>query len=407
MKCARKRKFKAGDIPMKKNDSNILNTSNDLNDLNTSDINTSKGSNKSNAQNTGGSPHSSPLKKRRKLLWSLLFVVIAAATVWAVVSRSRSFSLGSFMTYIGTSSKPWLLAACASALGFIVFEGLAIASVCRAFGYHVNFGRSFSYSASDIYFSAITPSATGGQPACAYFMIKDKIPGTVVTVALLLNLVMYTLSILVISAIVLITNLQVFSSFGRLSRALIVIGFVIQSLLALFFIVLLLNAKLLRNICAGCIRFLCKIKILKNGDKKLRRLDEYITEYSECVKLINGRKKTLFSTFILNIFQRISVISVSALTFLACGGAYSGACRIWSVQCFSVIGSNSIPIPGAMGVADYIMLDGFANLMPRETAVNLELLSRSLSFYICVVICGAATLIKYAVQRKRRGASNI
>ena len=40
-----------------------------------------------------------------------------------------------------------------------------------------------------------------------------------------------------------------------------------------------------------------------------------------------------------------------------------------------------------------------------ETAVgagNLELLSRSVSFYSCILICGVTVLIKYLALRKRR-----
>ena len=77
------------------------------------------------------------------------------------------------------------------------------------------------------------------------------------------------------------------------------------------------------------------------------------------------------------------------------------AVELWFWQGFVVLGSNCIPIPGAMGVSDYLMLDGFRNLMSEAQAVNLELLSRSFSFYICVIICGISTFIQYLVVKKR------
>ncbi|MFR2128888.1 MAG: hypothetical protein ACLS4M_06675 [Eubacterium ventriosum] len=49
--------------------------------------------------------------------------------------------------------------------------------LCGTFGYKRPFRKCLVYSSSDIYFSAITPSATGGQPASAYFMMKDKVWG--------------------------------------------------------------------------------------------------------------------------------------------------------------------------------------------------------------------------------------
>ena len=39
-----------------------------------------------------------------------------------------------------------------------------------------------------------------------------------------------------------------------------------------------------------------------------------------------------------------------------------------------------MPIPGAMGVADYIMIDGFKQLVGRNAA-NMELLCRGIDVY--------------------------
>ena len=73
-----------------------------------------------------------------------------------------------------------------------------------------------------------------------------------------------------------------------------------------------------------------------------------------------------------------------------------------------VLGSNYIPIPGAMGVADGLMLDVFAELFGDGVlATNLELLTRSISFYLCVILCGISFLVRCAqqsVRAKRRAA---
>ena len=71
------------------------------------------------------------------------------------------------------------------------------------------------------------------------------------------------------------------------------------------------------------------------------------------------------------------------------------------MQGYVVLGSNFVPVPGAMGISDYLMLDAFGNIMDESAAVNLELLSRSFSFYICVFLCGIATLVGYRMVTRR------
>ena len=340
-------------------------------------------------------------KSQNKLLWSVLFVVIAAATIWAVLSQSKSFSLRSFVSYASGASKIWLAMALLSMLGFIVFEGEALVVICRAFGYSTSHRRAFIYSASDIYVSAITPSASGGQPACAYFMIKDGIPGMVATVALLANLSMYAISILVLGMITLLIRPDVFLSFGLLSRGLVILGYLVQSLLAAFFVMLLLKGDLLHKICRHTLHLLCKIRLLKQEEEKQRSLDQKMEEYAAHARMIKEHKRAMGKAFFFNMLQRASVISVPFFVFLASGGDPARSGDIWAVQCYTVIGSNAVPIPGAMGVSDYIMLDGFGKVIPYQDAVNFELLSRSLSFYVCVALCGITVLIKYLHQRKQ------
>jgi uncharacterized membrane protein YbhN (UPF0104 family) len=83
------------------------------------------------------------------------------------------------------------------------------------------------------------------------------------------------------------------------------------------------------------------------------------------------------------------------------GCSFWQATDVFFIQGYTVLGSSCIPIPGAIGVSDYLMLDGFSTIMSEAQAVNLELLSRSLSFYLCVFICGISVLIRYFTIKKR------
>ncbi len=338
---------------------------------------------------------------RSRAVWSLLFVVIAALSVYAIVSQSRSFTLDTFMDYLGRASIPWILCAAAAMVCFIVFEGEAVRAACRGFGHPVKPLNGLVYSASDIYFSAITPSATGGQPASAFFMIKDGVPPLVATVSLIANLAMYTLSIIVLGAAALLTQPGVFAAFGTLSRVLILAGFALQSALLAFFVILLLHPTLLSRLSSGGLRLLCRLRILRHEERRQASLAAHMRDYTSYARQIAGHPAAMAKTFLFNLLQRASVISVPFFLSLAFGGGFARAARVWAVQCCTVLGAGLIPIPGAMGVSDYMMLDGFMSFIPPADVVDFELLSRAISFYICVILCGSVTLIKYLVMKKR------
>ena len=341
---------------------------------------------------------------KNRIIWTVVFIVIAALSIWAVVAQSGSFSLKSFIGFVKNSNPVWLASAIVSMLGFIFFEAFALIYVCRAMGYKTGIKGGFVYSAADIYVSAITPSATGGQPASAYFMMKDNIPGTVVTAALICNLVMYTSAIVVMGGFAIFANLGTFFGFSTLSKILIIAGIVTQLFLLLFFVMLLTKKGLMQKLCTGFVKFLGKLHIIRKVDKTLAKLQKKMDDYSEKTDLLRGKGKLLFVVFIFNLLQRLSQVLVTPLTFLASGGELSKAFDVFVTQIYVLIGANCVPIPGAVGVTDYLMLDGF-QMMGIKNFEFLELFSRFLSFYMCIIICGITLLIScisYSDKRRKK-----
>ncbi len=343
-----------------------------------------------------------PPSGKKNWIFTLAFLLIAALTVWAVTAQIKDFSFSEFLGHIRRANPGWLAAAVVAMFGFIALESVALLSITRSFGYRKGLLPGFVWSAGDIYFSAITPSATGGQPASAYFMIKDGIPGMVTAVALVVNLVMYTLSILTIALICLVTRPHLFLRFNRFSQILIIIGIAAQVLLAVFFVMLLKREKALHRICDAALRLLARLHLLRRPEEKREKLRAYMEDYARYAQMLHGRGGMLVRAFLFNFLQRASQIAVTMFVFLATGGAPAQAFDIWILQGFVVLGSNCVPIPGAMGVSDYLMLDCYSSVQTAAGAGNLELLSRSVSFYICILICGAAVLVKYLSLRKRR-----
>ena len=341
-------------------------------------------------------------KRKHKIHWSLISLLLAALTLWAVFSQSKDLNPIDLLRMLEHADRRWLLASVAAMMGFIIFEGEALLCLLR----HLNYPRShrsgFLYSAADVYFSAITPSASGGQPASALFMIREGVSGAVVTVVLLWNLVMYTLAILTVGAGILLFFPEVFMAYPLPGRLLILIGFLVLALLALLFWGLLKRSSLLYNIGARCILLLHRLRLMRHPEHYREKLSYYVEEYRTSAEIAAGHRKMLFMTYFWDLLQRISQISVTVLMHMALSGDPRLSGKLWATQTYAAIGSNCVPIPGGMGVADYLMLEGFKNLFPPDYTVQLALLSRSMSFYLCIIISGLTVLAGYLFSNKKR-----
>ncbi len=343
-----------------------------------------------------------PAGGRKRLLWGLLFVVLAVLSVWTVTSQAKGFSPRRFLVYLDRNNPWWLGAAVLAMLAYIGFDALMVGCLLKDFGYRRSLPKCVSYAAADLYFSAITPSATGGQPMEAYFMVKDGVPAVISTVVMLTYLLLYTLSIVIIGLLCLVLVPSSFLAFGTLGRIFIVVGAVIQVALAFLYAMLLWNKDMLRKILRWGLRLLARLRIVRNLERREARLQATMDQYAAATELLKGRRKLLLKTLLLNLAHRASQILVTVFCFLAGGGPLKLAPKLFAMQSNVVIGAYCIPIPGSMGVTDLLMVDGFSSLMSEAQAANLELLARALSFYICILLCGIIVLVKYAMMRLRK-----
>lgn len=347
---------------------------------------------------------------KSKLIWSFVFVGIAALTIWAITSQ-EGFTFTGFIEFLGSLHPGWLACAFLGMAGFIVFEGLAIMTIIKSFGYKRPFRKGIIYSTSDIYFSAITPSASGGQPASAYFMMRDGIPGSMTTVSLIVNLVMYSFAIVIIGIVSILLKPSAFLNFPVAGKILIIVGALLLIGLALFFLFILYKSSVLLKMGNGILKLLAKIRIIRNLEGKQARLKSAIEEYNSHVAHLKGKGKMLVKTLICNVLQRASLISVSLFIFLASGGDTSLALDVWVCQCLVVVGTNMIPIPGAMGISDLMLIWAFGGIgFTEAAAMNLNLASRGISFYLSVIICGTSIIVRilsYNIAAKMQAKKSI
>lgn len=340
-------------------------------------------------------------KISKNLIWAIISLILAVLTVRIVLKQSSDLSITDLCALLKTSDKLYLSLAIIASLLFIWFEGTAIRSILKRAGYKRSPLQGLLFSTSDIYFSAITPSSTGGQPASAFFMIRSGISVGITTATLVLNLMMYTLSIIVLGIISIIISPKAFMDFGTASKVFIIIGFVVMLLLATGFFLLLKKEALIFKPASKLISFLNKTKIIKHKEHLLEKIERVRTDYKACSDLISGHHGVLITSFIWNLLQRASQIMVPMLVFAALGGDQSLMPTVFSKQCLITMGYNFVPIPGGMGISDYLMIDGFDGIMGSAMAYSVELISRGLTFYICVLISGIITLTGYLIGNRK------
>ncbi len=338
---------------------------------------------------------------KKKVLWAVFSLCLSILTINALFYNS-GLSLPEFLQDLKEASPRWLFLAGLCMLAFIFFEGRALVLILRTLGYPAKKRRGFLYASADIYFSSITPSASGGQPASAYFMRKDGISGAAATVTLIINLTMYTLAIITLGFVSVICFPDIFFKYELSCKIMILFGITIMFAMTVFFILLLKNQSVILKVGSLIVKAIKKFGFKAAAEKAKARLDSTIENYNNCVATAAGKKGLLTKTFFLNLAQRAAQILVTVFCHFAMGGSLMDGPRVFAVQTYTVIGSNFIPVPGAVGISEYLMYYGHSTMLGDEASYSLALLSRGISFYTCSAISIFTVILGYILIRLKK-----
>ena len=135
------------------------------------------------------------MKDRKKIFEAVFFITVTVLAL-SVLFRGQNWS--DLLLLIRKSNPVCLLSAVFLGLLFVCLEGYMIWRLLRLSGNDATLPGCIRYSFIGYFYSGITPSATGGQPAQLYEMCKDGNNASDSTVVLMVVALFYKLVLVVI-----------------------------------------------------------------------------------------------------------------------------------------------------------------------------------------------------------------
>lgn len=345
-------------------------------------------------------------KSAKKQICNIAFLLLLIAVTLTVLLFSyKELNFGNIIAFV-KNSRWWLLilSAVCMVMG-IIFEGLSLFTISRSLGHKTRLLPSVAYSSAYTYYSAITPSATGGQPASAYYMVKDGMSAGTASFTLVMNTVAYIASLVVLTAVAFAIKPQLFLEFDFWPKFFVILGVVIQSaLFVLLFLCMTFN-KALKKFCNGIITLLTKIRIVKNPEKWRNKAEMEVGKYADCFKQFKKKPFVFFIALVFNVCQRVVRVLITCCICIA-ADPEAPFWDIFVLQSFITVGYTSLPMPGGVGVFEYLYVRIFG-LIFADTAFILSsmMVMRTVSYYLSIVVSGIITLSFHTrlLHRKSRG----
>ncbi len=281
------------------------------------------------------------------------------------------------------------------------------------------FGKNLKYALIGVFFSAITPASSGGQPMQIYYMHKDGISVGSSMFTLLINITIVLFVTITMSLFNLIFNYQYMTT-GLL------IFFIFGTFINTSAIILFSIGMFSKRTRDWIVKFVKRI-VIRHYEKKIDRIEkhnlpnkeeliekakekserrvskivEQANKYQEDSVLVKQNKNIIIKTTIIYFFQYTIFYLISYWAYRAVGLNEHTWFEIASLQSIVYATVSGIPSPGAVGVSEAAYLGLFGKVIPEKLISSVMLLVRCMSFYIFVAIAGIVVIFASMKLKKR------
>lgn len=324
------------------------------------------------------------MMKNRKLriIYFLIFLICVVETFYVVFKKN---DVNLILSNISKTDFKFIFLAILCMFAYISGEGINIRRVLVTSGHKVNFFSAFKYAAVGFFFSSITPSATGGDPAQLFFMAKDNLPVTHSVLALLVELSSFQAVLCILSLVGLIVNFDLLINSSSIKYFLI-LGMIINILYLTFLIMMIFSKKTVIKI----INFIYRVfgRFSKKSDLIYDKCLKQVDDYHECAIYLKSHKIVLLKIFLTTMIQMILYYSVPYFVYRSLGLQGENIFTFVLLQASLSMAISYMPMPGTVGASEGAFMLVFKSLFPASVLSSAMLVSRGVSFYLFVVISG-------------------
>lgn len=317
-----------------------------------------------------------------------IIIILKEYSIWKIAAAIKS--IHPFYLFAGIGLM-FLYAACQAMNIFLIMQRLGQAS---------SYKNCLEYAFIGNYFGAITPGASGGQPAQVYYMNKDKIRIDLSVLALFYTVFVSQIVILLMGGVLAYLRYRAVLKLARWFIYLLFAGTMVMLGLILILLALMFSRRVVPFLLHAGINFLGKIHVIKQPEVIKAKSEKQIKDYYEKSKIILKHPDLFIQVFFVTILQWVSYCMVCYLVYLSFGFRDYDILDLMTGQALINIAVAAAPLPGSVGVAEKAALNVFGQFYPITDLPSAMLLNRIINFYLPLLISFTVYLFTHHRIRK-------
>lgn len=338
-------------------------------------------------------------KQKRKIPWGLIYIfaIIIAVIIFGIVNRE----FGNVFHTMQSLTPGFLLIAIVITLVYFAFESGISRMLMRSQGIPMKWGTAAKISLIGLFYSYITPSATGGQPMQSAYLRRDKVPVGVSTAVLIIKFFCFQCAFFVCSLASFIFMYPKLAAENPAIIPIIIIGLFINGGSIIFFPCLFVG-KVLHTICRFAKWLVNKFSFLQKHFNLLASIDKFEADFISYKDNFREKRLSVLWGILLSIPQFILQMSVIYFVFRAFGYHTISYFEVLAVQSLLQVSVSFMPMPGASGAQEIGFSGFFKNYFINNDLYAAVMVWRFFTYYVVVIAGAVLVVVDQLLYRRKR-----
>jgi len=319
---------------------------------------------------------------KNKILNVVAIIISLAIFIYFFLYKNGLYQLVSVLKVINVS---WIIAAIALMFVYWALEVFIIHVLTRLLFKEQKFRSSIRAAMVGQFYASITPLQTGAQPAIYYVLESEGIDPASASSILVMKFIIHQTTLTIYSFIIIILKYNYFISKISGIFYLCLIGFIFNFGIILTAVMFSINKRFTKVLLLGVIKLLYKIKLLKNWQKSIDKIEKGLDDFHNNAIFIAKNYKIVLRVAIINMAQLTVFYVIPYLIYRGFNLASASLWNMLAAQTLVMLIVSITPLPGGAGGAE----GGFVLLFTmffKENILPGVLLWRIITYYSCILI---------------------
>ena len=312
-------------------------------------------------------------------------IYVAAMTAAVLAVLLCTDELGRVWEAMRSLDGRWTAAALGCVAAYLFLRMAALRHYLARHGARVSWREAMGATGVGQFYSAITPSSSGGQPMQVLWLRRRGVPASLGTACVSAKFLGFQTAFLALGGALGLLNWRAVSEQLYGFRWLVVAGFAVNGGLIALVMLTLPRAGAAARLGGAMVRLGAKLRLVKRPEEALARFEASFADYRAALLSLLRSPADALAMLGLSLAQVVAYMGVTVCIYHAFGLSGTSDGWIFTLQTLLFIAAAFVPLPGAAGAQESGFVVFFHGVFPESDLAAAMLCWRFFTYYFLLI----------------------